>query len=223
MEDIIANIETYAYYLAVGVAFVTAYDKRAYSSSKREFEHKLFFSIIVGFFICFVFFNIPFSINIVVDRILIFFASALLGYCSAVVIHWEKMQKFLQKIKIYSTPYQTVWESTINLDRNNHLIMKKGELIYEGIIQSYEEGEKEPWFVLRNYIIKKANDMSIIENHSEDNSELFCIDINNAEYVKFKYYDEKIKESIGTDAIVEKEENGHLSYRLLLQSDEQKG
>lgn len=225
MGSIVLNLDELAYFIVVGASFLYAFNLKAKSTITDGFEVKIVKAILLGYFICFVAFNIPCTVNFFVDRIIIVAISFAIGLLSSTVIYCERTQIFLKRIKISKLPYNSIWDYVLSKEYGDHLIIKKNNEIIEGVLHKLEEKAGERWVSLKNYIIRDETGEVLKEDHSNDDSQIICLKIDSSDYVEIKYYTKDRKSEIGifgklkTSAKEKAPKEPKYSYRLLSQKE----
>lgn len=221
MGSILSDLNQFAYYICVGLAFVIPYGAKTLAQGGKDIEHKVVTAAVIGYFYCFVAFNIPVSINYFADRIIIVISAALLGYLAANVIMSKRWEKVLQFLKIERTAHATAWSEILSHGCDNHIAVTSKGKIFEGIIFSYEDGTNAPWVALRNFVIRDEKTREILENKLESDSEIVYINVDSCDNVRLYYYDDASKEQLKNYSayLKSKDADSPAEYSLLLEGE----
>lgn len=174
MGELIKVLPEIIYYLVIGFIFLQSF--------RLTYRHKpstdiFTTSLVIGFGIVKLFNQIPKSINVVADRVLIALATLLIGYFVGRLLDSRTINWLFDKLKISKTTHSNLWDDLKDDTYISRIEASINGNVYRGLFYLEEEAET-PKIALSQYSI---NDGPI--NHDK----VIILDTAKADYVTIEY------------------------------------
>lgn len=153
MEKIIESLPYFIVCIALGFVFLRVFRHMCSIENSDSHEHIIWESLFVGFILKNGFALIPFSINQTADIIGMTIFTFIFAVIFAKLYSSTKIDDLFRKIGVYRTRNKYIWrdiEDTKNATKIK-VINPDTKEAYSGVLKYYEEYERHPQIVLKNF------------------------------------------------------------------------
>lgn len=187
MDELLRTLPKILFYIVVGYCYIKSYRYvRILENDKSSINNSLIEYLIIGFVIRSIFSLIPYSINYIIDNVIISICALILGFCAAKTISSRWFTKACYKLNILQTPNKYMWQA---IDDNEHstfvkVTNDKGYTI-QGLLVRTETFQRFPIIQVAYYTV--SYDGVIIYNHQKEPEWTMLIDTSKYDSIQYQY------------------------------------
>ena len=187
MSELIQILPKILFYIIIGFCYTKTYMYvRIIESSNRSASDSIIHYLIIGFAIKSIFGLIPYTINYVVDNIIICICSIIIAYFAARFVSSNWLAKWLYKHDILQVPDKYIWES-IEDDQYSTFIKATNDKGYtiQGLLVRTETFERFPIIQVAYY--KLSRDGVVIYDHTKEPEWTMLLDTSKYDMIQYIY------------------------------------